>query len=231
MNKQLIITYFEEFKHWLNGGKLLARRWISDPNDGDCSYTTWYEIGQEGWDIDKVFNYSLEYDKLQVIIDDPYSTYRKALAEGKTVQRLYGNSTTKLTEWIDSNVTDMLNYKIEELRIKPDEPKFKVGDLVELLHTNNPRLIGVVKKLDISQAFIEWGNSRSWKSFDKLIFWQPKEDEWCWYKHLLVKVINVDKRDDGIIRYVVSAPMYAEQYSGAISLEPFTGTLPSFLEH
>lgn len=58
--------------------------------------------------------------------------------------------------------------------------------------------------------------------------WQPQINEWCWYKHMLVKVISVDKRDDGIIRYVVSAPMYAEQYSGAIALEPFIGTLPSF---
>ena len=61
--------------------------------------------------------------------------------------------------------------------------------------------------------------------------WQPKVGEWCWYKHLLVKVISVDKRDDGIIRYVVSAPMYAEQYSGAISLEPFIGTLPSICKN
>lgn len=227
MNKQLIITYFEEFKHWLNGGKVISLfrfkgneiyQWSLPSNGKDDCCGPFLTV-----------NDMTEYKA--IIICDDYVEFRKALAEGKTVQRLYGNSTTKLTEWIDSNVTDMLNYKIEELRIKPDEPKFKVGDLVELLHTNNPRLIGVVKKLDISQAFIEWGNSRSWKSFDKLIFWQPKEDEWCWYKHLLVKVINVDKRDDGIIRYVVSAPMYAEQYSGAISLEPFTGTLPSFLEH
>lgn len=60
--------------------------------------------------------------------------------------------------------------------------------------------------------------------------WQPKVGEWCWYKHLLVKVISVDKRDDRIIRYVVSAPMYAEQYSGAISLESFIGELPSFIK-
>lgn len=60
--------------------------------------------------------------------------------------------------------------------------------------------------------------------------WQPKLGEWCWYKHLLVKVISIDKRDDGIIRYVISAPMYAEQYSGAILLEPFIGELPSFLK-
>lgn len=30
MNKQLIIRYFEEFKHWLNGGKLQAK-FVNDP--------------------------------------------------------------------------------------------------------------------------------------------------------------------------------------------------------
>ena len=34
MNKQLITTYFEEFKHWLNGGKLLAKQVLAHDTDG-----------------------------------------------------------------------------------------------------------------------------------------------------------------------------------------------------
>lgn len=217
MRKETIIKYEKEFLAWCKGESVL----LGAPASMQDRTLIWREV--------RDFNDWKHLDTVYVL-NDSYSIYRKALAEGKTVQ--YNPITQYNNRWDDiPSINPNVYDTIKNYRIKPDEPKFKVGDLVELLHTNNPRLIGVVKKLDISQAFIEWGNSRSWKSFDKLIFWQPKEDEWCWYKHLLVKVINVDKRDDGIIRYVVSAPMYAEQYSGAISLEPFTGTLPSFLEH
>ena len=101
--------------------------------------------------------------------------------------------------------------------------KFKVGDWVRAIDGTDISIIGIdtirwYEEIEDKDIANEWE------------LWQPKVGEWCWYKHLLVKVISIDKRDDGIIRYVVSAPMYAEQYSGAISLEPFIGTLPSFIK-
>lgn len=208
MNKELIKQYKAEFDYWLNGGKLLARRWISDPNDGDYSYTIWYEIGQEGWDIDKIFNYSLEYDKVQIVIDDKYVEFRKALAEGKTVQ--YDVSCNINKAWENLSLAHKFSGPTSNYRIKPEEPQFKVGDLVELLYTNNPKLIGVIEKLDISQAFIEWGNGRSWKSFDKLAFWQPKEDEW---------VCSIKDTDSFEVYKYKSHP-------NPKPCQPFLGTLP-----
>ena len=63
-----------------------------------------------------------------------------------------------------------------------------------------------------------------------LELWEPKQGEWCWYKNLLVKVISINNRDDGIISYSVSNPMLGESYSGAITLEPFIGQLPTFIK-
>ena len=81
MNKQLIMTYFEEFKHWLHEGKILYK---------DKNSTTWWS--------DNCWNYSPEYVHA-VIINDDYVKFRKALAENKTIQ--YKSYTTE--EWIDFN--------------------------------------------------------------------------------------------------------------------------------
>ena len=113
--------------------------------------------------------------------------------------------------------------------------KFKIGDWVQFIDSDSTKYFG--RCLDIRDTYhSDYGDITvvdvDWTDIGHFIQdvepWQPQEGEWCWYKHMLVKVISVDKRDDGIIRYVVSASMYAEQYSGAISLEPFIGTLPTF---
>ena len=57
------------------------------------------------------------------------------------------------------------------------------------------------------------------------VHWQPKEGEWCWYKHCLVKVLSI--RDTS---YQVSAPMFGEQWTGSIELEPFTNQLPTYIK-
>lgn len=218
MNKELIKQYKAEFDYWLNGGKLLARRWVSDPNDGDCSYTIWYEIGQEGWDIDKVFNYSLEYDKVQIIIDDEYVEFRKALAEGKTVQ--YNPITQYNNRWddipsIDPNAHDT----IKNYRIKLDGPKFKVGDWVRNIKTNkcfklddgndNPSNLVVYNGYATSALDVE--------------LWQPQEGEWCWF-------LNNNK--EAVLKQflqmclIVPTNYVSKQGTISGSVEPFIGTLP-----
>lgn len=197
MNKELIKQYKAEFIHWLNGGNLLVRTMDYEVHQ----YVEWSKVS-----FDYAWN---EYGYAhQFIIDDSYSTYRKALAEGKTVQynpiTQYNNRWDNITS-INPNVHDT----IKNYRIKPDEPKFKVGDLVELLYTN-PKLVGVVEKLDISQAFIKWGNGKSWKSFDKLIFWQPKEGEW------VCSIKDTDSFE--VYRY--------KSYPNPKPCQPFIGTLP-----
>ena len=163
-----------------------------------------------------IVNPTFQDDNLIYIINDEYVEFRKALYEGKTIQHI--SATTG--EWVDFNKgfepTPSYTFLTtpEYYRIKPEESKFKVGDWVRAPS-------GCIYQINETNVL---------HGTEHFIPWQPKVDEWCWYKHLLVKVISIDKRDDGIIRYVVSAPMYAEQYSGAISLEPFIGTLPSFIK-
>lgn len=98
--------------------------------------------------------------------------------------------------------------------------KFKLGDYVRDISPENSGIFQITNEAQLEQANLD----------SAYIAWEPRKGEWCWYKHMLIKVISINKRDDGIIRYVVSAPMYAEQYLGALSLEPFIGTLPSFIK-
>ena len=59
MNKQLIITYFEEFKHWLNGGKVISKYTL---------LSGWSNCQSE--DIWKIHDENIS--KVLIIIDDEY---------------------------------------------------------------------------------------------------------------------------------------------------------------
>lgn len=84
MNKQLIITYFEEFDHWLNGGKLLA---YYKKDDDPKWWTDEESISYGGNDnFSNIIEKSLSTDYVLIVMDDEYVEFRKALAEGKTLQ-------------------------------------------------------------------------------------------------------------------------------------------------
>ena len=119
MNKQLIITYFEEFKHWLNGGEVLFFYWED-----------WYS---STYNPEMVFNHISPDDVKYYVINDEFVEFRKALAEGKVIQyyecvyqdERYAN--LDKYDWLDwksatpsSSFTKSLNY-----RIKPEEPKLQ----------------------------------------------------------------------------------------------------------
>lgn len=126
MNIATLNKYWKELEYYKNGGSLQARVWISDPNDGDTSYTLWYKVGEEGWDINKVFSYTLDYDKLQIIMDDSYSIYRKALAEGKTVEVLHytGYKEFDQNPWkLFAIGVSTFDKPVENYRIKPEKPE------------------------------------------------------------------------------------------------------------
>lgn len=200
MNKELIIKYNEEFNHWIEGGTLQC----IFHNDTEPSW----EVCTDD-ELNRIFGNNEADLEVSIVINDAYVKFRKAITEGKTVQ--YNPITQYNNRWDDiPNIDPNVHDTIKNYRIKPDEPKFKVGDLVEVLYTNNPKLIGVVEKLDISQAFIEWGNGRSWKSFDKLAFWQPKEDEW---------VCSIKDTDSFEVYKYKSHP-------NPKPCQPFLGTLP-----
>ena len=118
MNKELILAFKDEFDYWVRGGKLLGR--FNYTNIKNYKPEPWFEFEEIKWSLA-----SFEY--LNIIIDDEYVEFRKAVADGKTVQcqnRFAG-------EWID--IPDVKFYgKPSDYRVKPDEPKYEIGDWVVL---------------------------------------------------------------------------------------------------
>lgn len=118
MNLELIKKYEKEFLHMLHGGSLMFK-----PNDKQV----WFDsvTSPIDWTVDGLY-----------VIDDMYSTYRKALAEGRHIQffntkeRLY-DSSKPLHTWQDTD-TIRTQGRQSDYRIKPEEPAFKVGDTITL---------------------------------------------------------------------------------------------------
>ena len=126
MNKELILKYKNEFDYWVNGGKILMHygKWVPVSLDAK------WEFFISDLEIIGSFGY---------IIDDKYVEFRKALAEGKTIQFNFGNFGSNKTDfpniWKDLDLSIGIlsdralpeNYRIKP---KPEESKFKVGDWV-----------------------------------------------------------------------------------------------------
>lgn len=107
MNKEVIKKYKEVFDYWLDGGKVWTK------------YCGIYPDGN-GWQLnDREFN-SKDYKYIQ---DNKYADLRKAQADGKVIQYLQDDT------WRDVETTIVGG---SEYRIKPEEPKFKVGDWVRV---------------------------------------------------------------------------------------------------
>ena len=115
MNKELIKMYFKEFEHWLNDGKLQAK----------FVYDNWIEAPKD------VFSFTMV--NFILVIDDEYVEFRKALAEGKTIQ-MYCSYDGVTPFWDDmTEVIKSIGFVMtkENYRIKPEveEPKFKVESM------------------------------------------------------------------------------------------------------
>lgn len=159
MNKELINKYKAEFYHWLNDGSVLIK-----------SDLGWCPIAKEfHWGNNQPINSLL-------VINDEYVEFRKALAEGKIVQYLGQSSNV----WHEVPEPDF-NLHPTCYRIKPDEPKFKVGDFV----TNESlKITRQITKVDDDFIYFKEG---SWALphvegfINKLILWTPIKGEWCWF--------------------------------------------------
>ena len=105
MNKELILKYKTEFDHWLNGGKLRHKaygKWEQTNNIWSCRTA----------------------DIAAVVIDDMYVEFRKALAEGKTIQiaglnpiahpTIYKNSYVDMTDTLFDKAIELYRIKSEE---------------------------------------------------------------------------------------------------------------------
>ena len=150
MNKQLITTYFEEFKHWLNGGNILVKM-----------STGWSPV---------IADYNWHLNDRPYIINDDYVEFRKAGAEGKQLQVSYNGGKT----WFDKSYRKISWSKSQLVRIKPERHKFKTGDWV--IHNGVVKRVtkavdGYIDSLDTEVAVI--------MKEESLELWKPNEGEWC----------------------------------------------------
>lgn len=103
INKELIKKYKNEFDHWLDGGDIVV------------IFTNY------GWVNGLSFNWGsndLDCDIKYIIINDEYAEFRKALAEGKTVQ--YYVDGFAVWQDVDSVGNHCISGKTN-YRIKPEE--------------------------------------------------------------------------------------------------------------
>ena len=214
MNKELINKYKTEFDHWLNEGKILYKHTNSN---------AWWN--EEPW------SYSLSY-VTAIIINDEYVEFRKALVEGKTIQ-LNGTAVNGGygETWNDCNKENLFIYGITAYRIKPDEPKFKVGDFVRYIHANPPRALEIN---NINGNRYYFTNSEMSCLEHELELWTPVKGEWCWFFNddRIPTISQFVEVDDNITRKYFAVYPNRPKALGSWykKCEPFLNSLPSHLK-
>lgn len=189
MNKELIKKYKDEFEYWLLTNNCLLKTKVEG---------NWIEVTESTWNLSE--------DNL-IVKNDEYVEFRKALAEGKTIEEYY-------CAWGHNGWTvfggEFLN-EADDYRIKPEEPQFKVGDWV--------RFSGIGNKL--IKRFEDTDNPNEFK------LWQPNPNEWFWaiHKYYTPILVQFVKKDKGVYIYTVDG-----NEGGTFDCEPFIGQLPSNLK-
>lgn len=158
MNIDTIKKYKNEFDHFVNGGKLLWAR----ARDSKLSWLKATGNHQE------FFNTNDEY--YIYIIDDEYVEFRKALAEGKSIQSLNIFNET----W--SNIPNpKFNGRPEYYRIKPEEPSIKIGDYIyDIPYDKYYRITDVLEDKVVTETFRLWKSSINGLDYK---LWKPRINE------------------------------------------------------
>ena len=244
MNKALILKYKTEFDYWLNGGNVQAYyikdskpNWITDEK---C-------IEYRGYDnFSRIIQNLLGTNDVLIVIDDEYVELRKAGADGKQLQVSYDNGKI----WYDKSYKKISWSSSQLVRIKPEEPKFKVGDWI--VNSECPDSPFQVSKywLDhiINTGRTIGGNTEQTGDLKNFRPWQPQLGEWCWFYKgrpyntpCLRKFITVI--DDTYIalnsqnsKHITptEVPSFkkgiSDSYVTYKNCEPFIGQLPSYLK-
>lgn len=210
MNLELIKKYEKEFLHMLHRGKVLMGK-----KDPITNTTKWYP---------SVLNPFVETsDTTVVVIDDEYCTYRKALAEGKTIEySTIANYKYPITRMDELEVLIKAYHSGKYIfRIKPEEPELKVGDWITV---NGPTgtftecISGIA-----DNTYTLSGTNICYRS--QASKWEPKEDEVCifWDNHSAGAFIDKFK-------YLSNNGKYHTERSFWNTCMPFTGILPPHMK-
>ena len=223
MRKETILNYEKEFLAWCKGESIL----LGAPASMHEKPLVWREV--------RDFNDWKPLDTVYVL-NDSYSTYRKALAEGKSIQMLCRYDKMEpiwddMTEVIKS--IGFVDVK-ENYRIKPEEPKFKVGDWVVEIHSTTKAQVLELFGNQIRVKFCYPDAIITTDSSD-FIPWKPKKGEYCWFwnKGTTLTVLELlEIIDDGNRKYFAAMPNIPHSLGGYYQYcEPFFGTLPTELRN
>lgn len=216
MRKETVIKFEKEFIAWCKGESVLKGSPMSM-----CNRDLYWEEVKDFADwkaLDTVY-----------VLNDSYSTYRKAQAEGKTIQfKPSRDSDFKdINMSLDSYVKEYPHFSVSRYRIKSEEPEFKVGDWVrnsicrsdigkvlEFTDEDYPKTVCLTHN---EHCFLRWEH------------WKPQSEEWCWNTVFgLVKVIG-ETTEAGKPCYLCWNP-WKKLEQKLSNLEPFIGELPSHLK-
>lgn len=205
MRKQTIINYEKEFIAWCKGEPVLVG-YTESKEDASKGILTWEQV--ESFDDWRAID-------TKYVLDNEYSEFSKALAEGKVVEGFFNNHWTPMTEIKTIDQGWVVN--VSQYRIKPDEPKIKVGDWV--IHPVD----GAMFKVDQSHIDVPM----PWTGFK---LWQPQHGEWCWFwdeenKSTPLLAQFREYYPDSCIDNYVDNKGITWYYA-----EPFIGTLPTQLK-
>ena len=214
MNKQLINKYKPEFDYFLNEGKLLCYTEVDGP---------YYEVTDEKWDF---------VCDIGFIINDEYVEFRKALAEGKTIQ-IYDVIEQHLSDrtfdkfgWRDfKSFTSSSSFsKTPDLyRIKPYEPKFKVGDFVTPLNRDINCSIWQIDNILSCNTLVSGSTMLDPRTLQP---WTPVKGEWCWFYD------DKFKKSSHLAKFKQMSRQFFESEEIGIYdyCEPFLNSIPSYLK-
>ena len=212
MRKETIIKYEKEFLAWCKGESVL----LGAPTSMHDRTLIWREV--------RDFNDWKPLDTVYVL-NDSYSIYRKAMAEGKIVEAAIGYSTLDGYIWESIEDDKFHIYGTDELRIKPEQHKFKKGDWV--IHNGEYKQVtkavdGYIDSLDNQVAVIIKEES--------LELWEPKEKEYFWYKNDLVKFHETQTNLGLLLQSARGCSYYPAEKNFEDFCEPYLGKLPSNLK-
>lgn len=211
MLREVISDNKVAFDYWVAGGSIWRRN-CSKP----ASESEWKRVPYPNWT-----GRSTTY-----LQDDEYAELRKAYADGKEIQLNDGSEPVPRWGKAYPSTTPFHTYPVELYRIKPDAPKFQVGDWVRYIARDGvgaSQPLGRVREIDEDRIIASnIGYKYPTKYF---IAWEPEMGDYCWFSDKLK-----DKPIIGVFNGMGSHGRYSSGTWTYRRCEPFIGTLPTNLK-
>jgi len=219
MNKKLIKKYKAEFEHFLNGGSISTYPLPFDKNG------RWHEDNH---------SFDWAHPGYAVIINDAHVEFRKAQAEGKTIQLIVKhNDGCSQDSYVNYTGECMFEYPLNYYRIKPDKPTFKVGDWVRI-----PEKLHLVKIATLFRdGYTNYCSDRDIKPYkihcshrwdiNNVTLWKPTIGEQCVFWNNNDTAFHVvstyeDLRED--LRYVQGGAGYDNVAPLTFNMDQYNNT-------